>query len=108
VLAGDFYREFGEALEQSARRYTLKELHHMRDLIIGLDRHEHMHVVGHYLKLNDLEAVFFRNLAEKHLARLFNERLVEYRSSVLGHEDYVVGQLSKAMAVVVEFHFVSM
>jgi hypothetical protein len=26
-------------------------------------------------------------------------------SSVFGHEDYVVGQLSKAMAVVIKFHF---
>lgn len=94
-------RELGEALEQSTRRYALEELDDSRDRVARVHFDEEVDVVGHYLELVYDKAVFFRNLAEEHVARLFNEGVVEYRSSVLGHKHYVVGQLSKAMAIVV-------
>lgn len=108
VLPRDLDCKFRETLEKSARRYALEELYRARDRVAWVDCHEEMNVVGHYFEFDDFEVVVARNLLKEHLAGLFNERLIEYRSSVFGHEDYVVGQLSKAMAVVIEFHLVSM
>lgn len=107
VLPRDFQGKLRESLEQSARRYAFEQLHYLRDVVVGLDPDEKVDVIRHDLQFMDHELVCFRNLAEQHLTRLFNERLVEYWSSVFGHEDHVVGQLSKAMAIMFEFHFCS-
>ena len=99
VLTGDLEHEFRKSLEQTARGYALEELDDSRDRVARVHLDEEVNMIGHYLKFVYGKAVLFRDLAEEHVARLFNELVVEYWSSIFWDQDDVVGQLSEAMAI---------
>ena len=97
VLSDEVALPFSVDTGEMDRALALDESNHLRHCILRRDQHQHVHVIGHQVPLQDPRLLLKRQLVE-HLAEVPSQLQIQRLSSTLRDEDDVIFAVPSGVA----------